>query len=492
MSGLRTASLRVRVTLTAIAVLLVVLPVTGLTVKAVFDAQAERSLDSLLTGRAQLAQQLARQNVAPGNLVRRVEANGVRVTLTLRNGRQFGAPPLEAGGTVRQVRATLQAGQQSKGAALLLSADTGLLADASARLRTVLLLSGAAAILITALALVIGMRFALAPLDAMTGLARSIAAGRRGGRLQPEREHTELGRTAAAFDEMLDALEGAEGTARTAEAAARKSAETARRSEEAARGSEDVARRSEDRMREFVADAAHELRTPVAGLQTAAETLIQLGPSASSAQREELELLLVRESRRAGTLVNDLLELSRIDAGLQLHLAPVDLRALADAQAARLRLTAPDVTVDIQGEATVTADPDRLTQVLTNLVDNARQAGAHAVHITITTTGPEGTADTPSTPAISRHLGGEAVGDPRGSIPVVASVLVEDDGPGVPPAARERIFDRLVHGPHSKGAGLGLAIARGVARAHGGDLTVTDRADGRPGAAFCLAVPIRT
>jgi hypothetical protein len=77
-------SLRARVTLTAIAVLLVVLPVTGLTVKAVFDAQAERSLDSLLTGRAQLAQQLARQNVVPGNLVRRVEANGVRVTLTLR------------------------------------------------------------------------------------------------------------------------------------------------------------------------------------------------------------------------------------------------------------------------------------------------------------------------------------------------------------------------------------------------------------------------
>lgn len=420
-------SLRARVTLTAIAVLLVVLPVTGLTVKAVFDAQAERSLDSLLTGRAQLAQQLARQNVVPGNLVRRVEANGVRVTLTLRNGRQFGAPPADPGGTVRQVRATLQAGQQTKGAELLLTADTALLADASARLRTVLLLSGLAAILITALALAIGMRFALAPLDAMTGLARSIAAGRRGGRLQPERADTELGRTAAAFDEMLDALEGAEGTAR----------------------------RSEDRMREFVADAAHELRTPVAGLQTAAETLIQLGPDATTGQREELELLLVRESRRAGTLVADLLELSRIDAGLQLHLSQVDLRHLAEAQAARLRVVAPEFAVEIHGAATVTADPERLTQVLANLLDNARQAGAHRVRITVSPAG----------------------------------VLVEDDGPGVPPPARERIFDRLVHGPHSKGAGLGLAIARGVARAHGGDLTVTDRPDGHPGAAFHLDLP---
>ncbi|NIK60946.1 sensor histidine kinase [Kribbella shirazensis] len=441
MSGLRTASLRIRVTLTAIAVLLVVLPVTGLTVKAVFDAQAERSLDSLLTGRAQLAQQLARQNVAPGNLVRRVDADGVRVTLVLRNGRQLGAPPIEAGGTVRQVKATLQAGQQTKGATLLLSADTGLLADASARLRNVLIVSGGLAILITAFALALGMRLALAPLDAMTGLARSIAAGRRGGRLQPERVDTELGRTAAAFDEMLNALEGAEGAARRAEGTARQA--------------ERVARQSEDRMREFVADAAHELRTPVAGLQTAAETLIQLGPDASAEQREELELLLVRESRRAGTLVADLLELSRIDAGLQLQLASVDLRELAEAQAARLRLIAPEVTVELHGSATVTADADRLTQVLTNLVDNARQAGARALRITVAPTG----------------------------------VLVEDDGPGVPPPARERIFARLVHGPHSKGAGLGLAIARGVARAHGGDLTVTDRADGRQGAAFHLVLP---
>ncbi|MER7245058.1 HAMP domain-containing sensor histidine kinase [Kribbella sp. NPDC000426] len=421
---MRTASLRVRVTLTAIAVLLVVLPVTGLTVKAVFDAQAERSLDSLLTGRAQLAQQLARQNVAPGNLVRRVDADGVRVTLILRNGRQLGAPPIDAGGTVRQVKATLQAGQQTKGATLMLSADTSLLADASSRLRTVLLISGALAILITAVALVIGMRFALAPLDAMTGLARSIAAGRRGGRLQPERADTELGRTAAAFDEMLDALEGAEG----------------------------AARRSEDRMREFVADAAHELRTPIAGLQTAAETLIQLGPQAAANQRGQLELLLVRESRRAGTLVSDLLELSRIDAGLQLHLTQVDLHHLAESQAARVRLVAPDLEVEVEGSAIVTADPERLTQVLANLVDNARQAGAQAIRITVDASG----------------------------------ALVEDDGPGVPPEARERIFERLVHGPHSKGAGLGLAIARGIARAHGGDLTVSDRPDGKQGAAFHL------
>ncbi|GAA0589200.1 HAMP domain-containing histidine kinase [Kribbella sandramycini] len=423
-------SLRARVTLTAIAVLLVVLPVTGLVVKAVFDAQAERSLDSLLSGRAQLAQQLARQNVAPGNLVRRVDADGVRVTLILRTGQQLGAPPVEAGATVRQVKATLQAGQRTRGATLLLSADTALVADASSRLRTVLLVSGAAAVLITALALAIGMRFALSPLDKMTALARSIATGGRGGRLHPARTTTELGRTAVAFDEMLDALEGAERTAR----------------------------RSEDRMREFVADAAHELRTPIAGLRTAAETLIHLGPQAPADRREELELLLVRESQRATRLVADLLELSRLDSGLNLQLAPLDLQALAAAEVTRSALLGTAVTTSAvpTSAGIVVGDAERIGQLLAGLVDNARQAGARTVQILVR---PDG-------------------------------FLVADDGPGVPPEQRERIFERLVHGPHSKGAGLGLAIARGVARAHGGELTVGDRGDGRRGAVFTLKLPL--
>ncbi|MFF1820250.1 sensor histidine kinase [Kribbella sp. NPDC058245] len=429
MRRFRGASLRMRVTLTAIAVLLVVLPVTGLVVKAVFDAQAERSLDSLLSGRAQLAQQLARQNVAPGNLVRRIDADGVRVTLILRNGQQFGAPPIEASGTVRQVKATLQAGQRTRDATLLLTADTALLADAGARLRTVLLLSGAAAVLITALALIALMRLALKPLDNMTTLARSIVAGRRGDRLHLERANTELGRTAAAFDEMLDALEGAEHTAH----------------------------RSEDRMREFVADAAHELRTPITGIQTAAETLIHLGPEAAPDRREELELLLVRESHRAGRLVADLLELSRLDAGLQLHLAPIDLHELAKTEAANSRLRAPGLAITLTAAQTgrVMGDAERLAQVLAGLLDNARQAGARRANIVVRADG----------------------------------FVVEDDGPGVPPEQRERIFQRLVHGPHSKGAGLGLAIARGVARAHRGDLIVGDRPGGQRGASFQLRLP---
>jgi signal transduction histidine kinase len=238
---------------------------------------------------------------------------------------------------------------------------------------------------------------------------------------------------------------------------------------DALEGAEHTAHRSEDRMREFVADAAHELRTPITGIQTAAETLIHLGPEAAPDRREELELLLVRESHRAGRLVADLLELSRLDAGLQLHLTPVDLNALAQTEAAHSRLRAPDLAITVgpgpapvvPGDAipgagaVVLGDPERLAQVLAGLLDNARQAGARRANIVVRADG----------------------------------FVVEDDGPGVPPEQRERIFQRLVHGPHSKGAGLGLAIARGVARAHGGDLIVGDRPSGQRGASFQLRLP---
>ncbi|GAB2555529.1 HAMP domain-containing sensor histidine kinase [Kribbella endophytica] len=465
--------------------LVVVLPVTGLVVKGVFDAQAERNLDALLSGRTQLAQQLARQNVAPAALVRRIDADGVRVTLVLRSGQVLGAPSVDASSEVRQVRATLQAGQRTKGAELTLSADTSLLAEASGTLRRTLLISGAAALVITGLALVVGMRFALAPLDAMTGLARSIAAGRRGGRLQPTRDDTELGRTAAAFDEMLDALEGAEQQARGSEA----------------------------RMREFVADAAHELRTPVAGIRTAAETLLRLGPDASPRRRDELEMLLVRESQRAGALVDDLLDLARIDAGLELRLQPVWLNLAAKTQAQRLRVVAPELTVEVLGhDIELQADPDRVTQILTNLTNNARTAAGDQgiiqilIHMVpgdgerqagadgLADGGMRGGAGGPGHGEVAGDVGGSPHGGMRGGIgagavPAYAEIVVQDNGPGVQAVDRERIFRRLVHSPATRGSGLGLPIARGFARAHGGELTCVDRPDGRPGAAFRLLLP---
>jgi two-component system OmpR family sensor kinase len=433
MNQTRTGSLRRRVTLTALAVLGVVLVAAGLAVHAVFTAQAERGLNALLAGRVQLAKQLARQNVAPANLVRRVDAPGLRVTLTLPSGERLGENPVR-GGELRQVRATLTGSPRIAGARLVISADTALLAGATRTLWQVLLGAGAAALVLTAVALVVGMRLALAPLDAMTGLARAIAGGRRGGRLRPSRPDTELGRAASAFDDMLDALEGAEHTARA----------------------------SEERTRQFVADAAHELRTPLAGVRAAAEAALSLGPDADPAQRDRLQLLLVRESERAGRLVEDLLELARLDAGLVPAQDPVDLAALARAQADRTRLLAPNLTVDVQGDGHVwvRGDADRLTQVIGNLADNARRAMDGQGTLTLT---------------VTRRTH--------------AHLTVTDTGPGVPPPDRERIFDRLVRldtARQTGGAGLGLPIARGIAHAHGGDLRCLDH---EGGACFELVLP---
>ncbi|HKN51564.1 MAG TPA: ATP-binding protein, partial [Amycolatopsis sp.] len=137
---------------------------------------------------------------------------------------------------------------------------------------------------------------------------------------------------------------------------------------------------------------------------------------------------------------------------------PVALLPLARAQADRAGLVAPEVTVEVVGDdVEVLGDADRLTQILANLVDNALQA-----------------MDGEGTLTISLAADG---------------LTVSDTGSGVPPEARERIFDRLVRlddarSRHGGGSGLGLAIARGFARAHGGDL----RCEAAPGGGAAFVV----
>ncbi|MEU7527921.1 HAMP domain-containing sensor histidine kinase [Saccharothrix sp. NPDC042600] len=406
--SLRTVSLRRRVTISAIAVLGLVLVGLVLVVDATFAAQSRRDVQTALTDKYRAAQVLfAKQPRMRGQeLVSRLEGRGVQAYVVMPDGTAFGHSPAED--VAHRVSRELPDGSK-----LTLWAESSVITDAQARLRRLLLLVGFAALGVTAVALVWVVRRALAPLDAMTTLARSIASGGRGHRLNPSRTDNELGRTAAAFDDMLDSLEG-----------------------------------SEERTRRFVADAAHELRTPIAGVQAVSEAMMQTG---SAEDRERLNLLLVRESRRAGRLVDDLLALARIEAGLELHRERVDLLALAEAEVGRTRLLAPDFDIAASGtSAHVWGDPQRLAQVLANLADNARQA-----------TGPSGT--------VRLHV------STAGSY---ALLTVTDDGPGVPPEDRERIFDRLVRldearDRRSGGSGLGLPIARGVVRAHGGELSCT-------------------
>jgi signal transduction histidine kinase len=428
-------------------VLAVVLLGIVLVVNAVFAAETNRDLTAVLADHGRVAVTLARQNVGPKVLLNRVDTDGVRAELVLANGQTYGSLP-GTSDNVKQATIRLVSRGAVNGARLTLVVATSAIQQAQAQLRGVLLLVGLVALAVTGIVLVVAIRVALRPLAVMTGLARSIAGGGRGRRLAPTDPDTELGRTAAAFDDMVDALEGAERQARAAEAGSRA---------------------SEERTRRFVADAAHELRTPIAGVQAAAEAVLQQSSSASQEERDRLHLLLVRESRRAGQLVNDLLDLARIDAGIELTMAPVDLGALADAQAERIRVLAPELTVRVDGAGlTVWADEARITQIVANLLDNARKA-----------TGPDGHIG-----VWLRQLG------------TFAELLVTDDGQGVPAADRERIFDRLVRLDNARdrrfgGSGLGLPIARGFARAHGGDLTCVPPPPADRGAVFRLLLPIR-
>ena len=320
--------------------------------------------------------------------------------------------------------------------------DTSLVAGGSRTLRRVLVGSSIAAVLLSALGVVLTVRVALRPLG-HRGRAWRAASRRanRGSRLRPTRTDTEIGQTARRFDEMLDELEGAELRARQAE----------------------------ERTRTFLADAAHELRTPLAGdpgggRSPAALTADEL----DTAQRQQLEVLLIREAQRAGTLVSDLLATARLDAGVELHREPVSLAELARSEADRVRLLAPQATVRRSGtDVVVPADRDQLAGVVRNLTDNAIRAA-----------GPRG--------SIELRTGVESG---------LAHLELIDSGPGIPIADRERVFDRMVRldsarQPGAGGSGLGLAIARGYARAHGGDLVCLDRADGAPGARFRLTLPL--
>ncbi|MCV7013857.1 HAMP domain-containing histidine kinase [Mycolicibacterium madagascariense] len=425
-------SLKRRVTVGAVAVsLAALLAVVGLTF-AITPVLLDRAADRALDAAEQSAGQLAANNTAPRDLVARVQSGSVRAALTLAGGRRLGELDARSPARTRTI-ALDAAGPPLAGARLTLQFD----APARSLLFGPLLIVAAVVAVLVLIVMPWVARVALAPLDRMTALARDIAGGRRGQRLNAGDE-AELGRAAAAFDDMLDALEGAERRALSSERA----------------------------LRRFVADAAHELRTPIAGIGAAAEAALAL-PGTVAPQQQKLLLALGREARHAGRLVEDLLDLARIDTGLRLSKESVDIRRICVEQAERAMLVVPRARVVVQGPPTVAwADAARIGQVVANLVNNACAV----------------------TPA------GETVHVLVSASPTVVTVTVTDRGPGVPEAQREEIFDRLVRldvaRSSGKGVGLGLTIARGIARAHGGDVRCCAPAPGTRGAVFELVLPI--
>lgn len=212
----------------------------------------------------------------------------------------------------------------------------------------------------------------------------------------------------------------------------------------------DLARVDQQR-RDLVANVSHELRTPVSALRALLENLVD-GVVPPDAERLAAALT---QTERLGRLVSDLLDLSRVDAGITpLAPRPVEVRPFLEEVVREARMADHPVAyvVDVEpADLVVDGDRARLHQLLANLLDNA---GRHAP--------PGGT------------VGVRAYRDRSGTV-----LEVSDPGPGIPARDRATAFDRFTTGRSDDGGtGLGLAIARWVTDLHGGTITVVDRSEG--------------
>jgi two-component system sensor histidine kinase MprB len=260
--------------------------------------------------------------------------------------------------------------------------------------------------------------------------------------------------------------------------------------------------RSMEEQRNLVADASHELRTPVTSLRTNAEVLLEDDDALPADERRRILGDVRDQAEDLGLLVTDLIELARGDAPDRGADEPVALDGLVAECVGRARRDHRGVRFAEELDHVVVAGrPDRLARAVQNLVNNAALHGAGGdgtVEVRVAAaTGPAVAAGTRVTPDaddvrdIDGPLWSAGAGTPAGAPPAEAVVTVADHGPGVPEADRARIFDRFRRGDTSRGrhgSGLGLAIVRQVATVHGGTVTVQETPGG--GATFVLRLPL--
>lgn len=252
-------------------------------------------------------------------------------------------------------------------------------------------------------------------------------------RVEEADPRTEVGRLGRAFNQMLGHVEASLATRQA----------------------------SEDKLRRFVADASHELRTPLAGIRGYTELALRTGGDLNPEVRAALGRVDA-ESARMSRLVDDLLLLARLDAGRPLAHEPVDLTRLAIEVTSDARVAGPGHhwVLDLPSEPlVVTGDQNRLHQVLANLLSNARTHTPPGTTITVCL------AKAP------------AAGDGDG-----VELSVTDNGPGIPAAMQEHIWERFARADSARSrtagsTGLGLAIVRAVVTAHRGRLGL----DSKPG-----------
>ncbi|HET9268687.1 MAG TPA: ATP-binding protein, partial [Vicinamibacterales bacterium] len=266
----------------------------------------------------------------------------------------------------------------------------------------------------------------LRPLEAMARQATAITDRDAAGRLKTPHTYDELGRLAAAFNALLDRLASALRT-----------------------------------QRQFMADASHELRTPVSVIRTAAEVTLRRDDRTTDEYREALGIVS-DQSQRLTRLVDAMLMLSRAEVdGLPLDRVPLYVNDLVTDAARSMRVLADERGIRLEHldrpELPASGDEHLLRQMFSNLLDNAIRHAACTVTVSM-----ERQADT-------------------------VAVRIANDGPSIPPSDRDRIFERFVRLNGSPGsAGLGLPIARTIAEAHAGRVVLEDSTTG---ASFVVMLP---
>jgi heavy metal sensor kinase len=275
---------------------------------------------------------------------------------------------------------------------------------------------------------------ALAPVTAMAAQAEAITADAMDVRLATGPASDEIGQLAGAFNKLLDRVRAALQT-----------------------------------QRQFMANASHELRTPISVARTAAEvTLNRRDHNTEADYREALEIVEA-QTRRLGRMVDDMLMLASADSGsapLRRSTLYLDELALDCVRTLSVIAEQKDVRLNLRGASDVLADADEelVRQLLTNLIENAIKHTPSGGSVTVALVA-DGTA---------------------------ATITVSDTGPGIPERDWARVFDRFIRldpaRDSASGAGLGLPIARWIAHLHGGTLTLQRGPSG--GCEFVARLPV--
>ena len=310
-----------------------------------------------------------------------------------------------------------------------------------ARLTFLFGLIGLALLILIATASRAVIKIGLRPLEDAEKTAGEIAAGNYSARMPETDPGTEVGRLVSSLNSMLSRIEKSFA----------------------------IQNESEDKLRRFVADASHELRTPITAIRGFSELHRQ---GAVTGEKETTELIgrIENESKRMGSLVEDLLLLARLDQSREMDSKPVDINKVVEDAVISARAAGPDHPVEFissNDEIFTLGDEVRIHQVVANLLANAR---AHTP------------AGTPITVSLATTDAG-------------VEVTVADNGPGLSLEDQNRIFERFYRTDASRvrtgsdGSGLGLSIVDAVMRAHGGSVSV-ESAPGM-GAVFTLLFPRR-